>query len=992
MHLPVFIKEKVEEDQKLSAFLYGAITRFEIWISDSHIPFFREYTDHSIKHVEEVLQTTVDLMTEEAKQVITSMDAVALTLGVCLHDSGMHLLEDGFQTLIRKECKWKSVIYFDSISWHELWLNFLSDAKRYDGKKLKSLFGDSEPIRIPPKKIIDYSDRDKLLIGEFIRIHHPRLAHEIALFGVPSADGESYNIFQNDDYPELIDFSGLIARSHGMDLRNCVDYLKEKRAQRDYNGLHVVYLMSLLRIADFLQIQPQRADHKILEIRKLKSPVSNSHWAVHKCIKNISHANEDPEAVEINATPENVETYLLVSSWLSGIQAELDLTWAVLGEVYGLYAEEKLNDLTLNLRRIRSNLDEKKEFASSVSFIPEKIQFSTANADLLKLLVEPLYGDVPLIGLRELIQNAVDAVREFQHLCDADAKYKNLNSYDLPTDVLIEIEINNEELPTKISITDKGVGMDVNVVKNYFLTAGASYRKSLNWKKNFEDEESNSKILRSGRFGVGALAAFLLGDKIQVITRSINAKENDALRFKTKIDDNAINLERISAPVGTSISISIPEAEREKVLYSLNLNKYLRKSYTRKKNVEEFDFDSVYYLQDEPSLSIKLKFQDVKERLLTAKDIIPSINSKEVYPWIDFDSEGYEKIYWSYNFALSRYHNNFLICNGIFVTDSNYIYDDLKGFKRPSLSVYDPNGNLPLNLQRTELTRTKVSFKDDLETSILDNFLTYCLLSIPCDDWDKMRDWLFGDYIGFNRSLGGRRYSESSRWSLYHLGVTYRNENLINQLQIDNNLVFYTSTGKFPYKGEALLSLAKSLGKNQVANAFGEFRVENYTHKMTCTSLLDTLDVSNSGFTQYDLGRRIAVRKNDVEYAIGRSRKKMHRILQSIELEKEINEWCLYRIGSCPAKPNWDFDNRLMDIEHHETSFVGEYYYNKANTVYEKADVLKDRWNEVIQKNYIPFNKLERDKILNSLNEDFDIHITDYQKYNEQKKKIKINL
>jgi hypothetical protein len=46
--------------------------------------------------------------------------------------------------------------------------------------------------------------------------------------------------------------------------------------------------------------------------------------------------------------------------------------------------------------------------------IPEKIAFEAANADLLKLLVAPLYGNDPSIGVRELIQNAIDAVREYE--------------------------------------------------------------------------------------------------------------------------------------------------------------------------------------------------------------------------------------------------------------------------------------------------------------------------------------------------------------------------------------------------------------------------------------------------------------------------------------------------------------------------------------------------------------------------------------------------
>ena len=54
------------------------------------------------------------------------------------------------------------------------------------------------------------------------------------------------------------------------------------------------------------------------------------------------------------------------------------------------------------LLTIRSN-------SSEVQYLPVKAAFRGSDADLLKLLIEPLYGNRPEIGLRELIQNAVDA-------------------------------------------------------------------------------------------------------------------------------------------------------------------------------------------------------------------------------------------------------------------------------------------------------------------------------------------------------------------------------------------------------------------------------------------------------------------------------------------------------------------------------------------------------------------------------------------------------
>ena len=57
-----------------------------------------------------------------------------------------------------------------------------------------------------------------------------------------------------------------------------------------------------------------------------------------------------------------------------------------------------------------------KSLEGEIDYLPIRASFRAADADLLKLLIGPLYGDKPGIGMRELIQNAIDAVRELWQL------------------------------------------------------------------------------------------------------------------------------------------------------------------------------------------------------------------------------------------------------------------------------------------------------------------------------------------------------------------------------------------------------------------------------------------------------------------------------------------------------------------------------------------------------------------------------------------------
>jgi molecular chaperone HtpG len=71
-----------------------------------------------------------------------------------------------------------------------------------------------------------------------------------------------------------------------------------------------------------------------------------------------------------------------------------------------------------------------------------------------------------------------------------------------------------------------------------------------------EKSAIKSRVLRSGRFGVGALAAFLLGIEIHVSTRHVTASKG--ISFITKLDLNPVELRYdASIPVGTSIRVKL---------------------------------------------------------------------------------------------------------------------------------------------------------------------------------------------------------------------------------------------------------------------------------------------------------------------------------------------------------------------------------------------------------------------------------------------------
>ena len=408
IRIPAFLAERLTGHTH-SRLVDTTLASFSDWIGRNDTIFFRDYTDHGIKHLEDILETSSNLITKAAADRFTGEDAATLICSVVLHDCALHLQEQSFIALITDAKDWRNASEFEDERWSVLWSRYISEASRLNQTQLIELFGVQAPVD-PPKihEPDSWTPSQHLLIGEFLRRHHARIAHEIALSGIPGANGRSPldDMRPDDPLHAFVRLSGLVARSHGLHLRSMFDPLEANYHLRVYRNCHPIYIMVLLRVADYLQLQSNRAPGGLLRVKRLRTPRSRREWQAHEAISDILYdQNEDPEVVEVRVEPKRtaISTFLTLQQWLRDAQAELDSSWAVLGEVYGRYPEK---DLGITIRRIRSNIENTSEFGKRAGFVPDRIQFTAANAELLKLLIKPLYGDYPEISVRELVQNA----------------------------------------------------------------------------------------------------------------------------------------------------------------------------------------------------------------------------------------------------------------------------------------------------------------------------------------------------------------------------------------------------------------------------------------------------------------------------------------------------------------------------------------------------------------------------------------------------------
>jgi molecular chaperone HtpG len=147
-----------------------------------------------------------------------------------------------------------------------------------------------------------------------------------------------------------------------------------------------------------------------------------------------------------------------------------------------------------------------------------KREFQTEVSQLLQLIVHSLYSH-PEIFLRELISNSSDALDKIRHLTLVDDAYKAL-----PFNPRIDLEL--DEVSHTLTIADTGIGMNEDdLVSNLGTIARSGTKNFLSQLSG--DAKRDSNLI--GQFGVGFYSAFMVADRIEVVSR--RAGEEQAWRW-----------------------------------------------------------------------------------------------------------------------------------------------------------------------------------------------------------------------------------------------------------------------------------------------------------------------------------------------------------------------------------------------------------------------------------------------------------------------------
>ncbi|MCL2156303.1 MAG: molecular chaperone HtpG, partial [Leptospirales bacterium] len=147
-----------------------------------------------------------------------------------------------------------------------------------------------------------------------------------------------------------------------------------------------------------------------------------------------------------------------------------------------------------------------------------KKQFQTEVNRLLHLIIHSLYSHKEIF-LRELISNSSDALDKLKFLTLTDENYRGIN-FNPRIDILFD---NKDKT---LTVSDSGIGMnELDLDENLGTIARSGTRNFINSMTG--DAKKDSNLI--GQFGVGFYSAFMVADKIEVVSRK--AGEDTAFKW-----------------------------------------------------------------------------------------------------------------------------------------------------------------------------------------------------------------------------------------------------------------------------------------------------------------------------------------------------------------------------------------------------------------------------------------------------------------------------
>ncbi|MFZ1391397.1 MAG: molecular chaperone HtpG, partial [Dokdonella sp.] len=182
----------------------------------------------------------------------------------------------------------------------------------------------------------------------------------------------------------------------------------------------------------------------------------------------------------------------------------------------------------------------------------ETRKFEAEVAQVLHLVTHSLYSHKEIF-LRELVSNASDACDKLRFESIAHPEW-------VANDPELRIDISIDKDARTLSVHDNGIGMSrAELVANLGTIASSGTRRYL--ESLTAENKADSRLI--GQFGVGFYSAFVVADKVTVVSRRAGSEASESVRWesdgKGEYTLETVNVDR----QGTTVTLHLKEDESE---------------------------------------------------------------------------------------------------------------------------------------------------------------------------------------------------------------------------------------------------------------------------------------------------------------------------------------------------------------------------------------------------------------------------------------------
>ncbi|USK86182.1 HD domain-containing protein [Peribacillus asahii] len=444
-----------------------------------------QYTLHDETHFLRVTELMAKIMPKDVLDNLNPIELALLILSAHYHDQGM-VLDDEELNNLKKDPNF----------------NLFKENWTIEHPNYKEIINQIESPSISTEKRQVLNNKEQELYGalltDYIRETH----------GQRSANYVNQNYSNNDLWniigTNLADYVAKLCKSHVLPTTdiNSQNGFYHDESVGSYQ-VNMVYLAIILRLADILDFDRDRTPDILYKTIHFTNEVSLIEWAKHRSVEGWVIS---PDKIRFTLKCEHPVYEKAAREFMDWIDQELVDVSALIRKFPKEIAKYYLS--------LPQSVDRSRIEPKNNEYIYHDLEFSLSRNEIVKLLMtDNLYKSTSLC-IRELLQNALDALRYRKALIKRD---NDLEWNSGQVNFTHSLDDHGREV---IECVDNGIGMDIGIITRFLTKAGRSYYRSPEFERERASFASHGVDFDPcAQFGIGFMSCFMLGDEIIIKTR-----------------------------------------------------------------------------------------------------------------------------------------------------------------------------------------------------------------------------------------------------------------------------------------------------------------------------------------------------------------------------------------------------------------------------------------------------------------------------------------